>query len=305
MGFSIRAVVRYLSFDGTSRYVVQVSHARLPVSSRPFLFSPYRSEAGGAFAPVVPVALPCGKENGTPCQVGRHLWRSRKTGPKFPLLVVRCSTHKRAMTIYPPGHYPYGRKPLQQLSPDGTQPLVAQEDSSGVVGPRLKTDFGETLFQAALDAAEGRAWLRKSTGAETDRYWSEQERQLVIAQGMTGVAEDLDSKVREGISRILGVELLVLLEEARRQAEDAGYRSRGRSIVRVLDAAPRSLCLVDRLYVAAHLAGFRGPPVRIEEKTGRLVTDPFHVVERSSKVTPQTGLDRQRIGNMPAAEGST
>lgn len=284
---------------------MEVSHAAPPVSSRPFLFSPYRSEAGGALAPVVPVALPCGEGNGTPCQVASHLWRPRKTGPKFPLLVVRCKTHGRATTIYPPGHYPYGRQPLQQLSPDGAQPLVAQGDGSGVVGSRLKTDFGETLFQAALDAAEGRAWLRKSTAAETDRYWSEQERQLVIAQGMTGVAEDLDLKVRERISRVLDVDLLVLLEEARRQAEDTGYRSRGRSIVRVLDAAPRSLCLVDRLYVAAHLSGFRGPPVRIEEKTGRLLTDPFHVVERSSKPAPQPGLDRQRIGNMPAAEGST
>ena len=49
-----------------------------------------------------------------------HHLRERKTGPQIPVTVVQCRTHRRAFTIYPLGHVPYGR--LAGRRRDGTRP---------------------------------------------------------------------------------------------------------------------------------------------------------------------------------------
>jgi hypothetical protein len=52
-----------------------------------------------------------------------HLWvdhqRARKTGPCFQLTVVHCGLHRRAFTLYPPGHVPYGRIVVAPVSSGG------------------------------------------------------------------------------------------------------------------------------------------------------------------------------------------
>lgn len=44
------------------------------------------------------------------CRLSKHHERERKTGPCFPLWVMRCATHRVHFTLYPSGHVPYGRE---------------------------------------------------------------------------------------------------------------------------------------------------------------------------------------------------
>ena len=66
----------------------------------------------------MPATLPKCCPHGTvsTCRIGAHSVRERRTGPKHPLWVVRCKTHRRCFTLYPPRWYPYAR---QALDSDG------------------------------------------------------------------------------------------------------------------------------------------------------------------------------------------
>ena len=44
------------------------------------------------------------------CAIFVDHYRRRKTGPCYPVAVVGCRVHgRRRYTLYPAGHYPYGR----------------------------------------------------------------------------------------------------------------------------------------------------------------------------------------------------
>ena len=95
---------------------------------------------------MVPVALPercllsLDGAVGT-CRVSEAFWRDRLTGPRHPLLVVRCRTHGVAFTLYPPGYVPYGRVPV----------VCRVDDGSDV-------DRTGSLLGAALAASGGESW---------------------------------------------------------------------------------------------------------------------------------------------------
>ena len=71
-------------------------------SSRPFVVTLYVPAAGKDNPqPSLPSQGPCFREGGPPCRLGVHHQRFRKTGPGFPLTVMRCATHK--LTSAKPG----------------------------------------------------------------------------------------------------------------------------------------------------------------------------------------------------------
>jgi hypothetical protein len=80
---------------------------------------------------------------------------------------------------------------VQRLSPDDR--AVAPESE-----PREPAgDWRGTLFEAAVDAAEGRAWSRSSEAVSADgRWWTTQGRHLRRCTGIVGVAADLADSVR-------------------------------------------------------------------------------------------------------------
>lgn len=171
---------------------------------RDFIIGEYRVDATGERTTELPRAGPCGPG----CRIRWHDTRERETGPGHPLLVVRCVVHGRSFTVYPPGFTPYGR-----------QRLVPEQER-----------WEATVFEAALDAAEGERW--SDIGAKGG-WWSTQWRHLV----RLGVLLGLSVGEREGeqAGRALGVDLHVLVG-GREGFRAGGYRRRGRAVLAVLEA---------------------------------------------------------------------
>lgn len=171
---------------------------------RDFIIGEYRVDGTGERTTELPRTAPCGPG----CCIRHHDVRERVTGPGHPLLVVRCVVHGLSYTVYPPGFTPFGR-----------HRLVPKQES-----------WQATVFEAALDAAEGERW--SDIGAEGG-WWSTQWRHLV----RLGVILGLSADEREGelAARALGVDLHVHV--AGREAFGAGgYRRRGQGVAAVLAA---------------------------------------------------------------------
>ena len=192
-----------------------------------FVISPYRPNPEGVLEPFIPSKGPCGIDSSESCHLCVDHWRERKTGPCFPILVMRCLTHKRAFTVYPPGHVPYGRVVMAPVAPDGNrldgaEPKVDSENA-----------FEGTYFQAAIDAKSGKAWPRQCPGGSTF-WWSTQGRHLDVAIHWLGLSPTLDPEIRQQRSQRLGCEFVLMNEACESIRCKPGYRSRGQAIVCVL-----------------------------------------------------------------------
>ncbi len=64
---------------------------------------------------------------GETCRLRKHDFRDRKTGPRFGLRILYCSTHQRYFTVYPPGHVPYGRQAVAPIDERGRVAAPEQE----------------------------------------------------------------------------------------------------------------------------------------------------------------------------------
>ena len=204
---------------------------------------------GGKPVPMWPEVGPCHGRDGLLCHICLNHWRPRSTGPCFPLAVMVCLGHGGAFTLYPPGHVPFGRK------------AVAAVTLAGVEHESPQVEGVETLFDAARDASEGKAWRRECPGG-SDTWWSTQLRQVAMAVELFGVAPELDMADRLAVAAALQVEVLSLLDASKTIAGAPGYRSRGAAAAGVLKRLPRGPCLLQYIVAAGHLAGLWGPPWR-------------------------------------------
>lgn len=253
-----------------------------PTDARIFVVAAYVEGADGRLEPGEVSACPVG-DGGDNCVISNHEWRSRKTGPRHPLRVARCRPHTVFFTIYPPGHVPYGRRPIAPLAPDG----------GSTVGSDAGLErFEGTYLDAALDAANGDAWARHCPGG-TDRWWSTQHRRLERATLLLGVAPQLDQALRARVAEVLDVDggLLDRLAIALREA--AGYRSRGRACREVLEALGPTWPAYWRLGEAGWLVGAGRRPASAEPPTGRLLTTPFRAAVARSPPTSAPPASRQ------------
>lgn len=231
-----------------------------------FIVTPYEPSSDGRLVPELPREGPC-RGGGEACRLRVHHFRERSTGPCFPLAVLRCETHGRAFTLYPPGHVPHGRVALVGLAPSG-------------VGVRGADPLAGTLFDAARDAAQGVAWPRAQEGG-SDRWWGTQGRRVARAAVLTGVAPGQPAHLRYLLAGLLDVDVIRLVAPTA-----PGYRSLGLAVCQVLDALHRGPCLVDRLGAAGAQAGLWGEPLRFDPSTGVLRRQPF-------RATGTTGPPRQ------------
>ena len=73
---------------------------------------------------------------------------------------MRCRVHRHGFTLYPPGHVPYGRKRLAAMACDGSlEQSEEKTDGEGSSEVPVKVErFRGTYFEAALEAAAGKAW---------------------------------------------------------------------------------------------------------------------------------------------------
>ena len=174
------------------------SYPKRPRLCRPFIITGYVPGPDGRLAAQLPSRCPSGGGRGQPdCCLRIDHYRRRKVGPRHPLTVLRCRTHSCSFTLYPPGYAPYRRQPVIGIAPDGS--TIYGE------GDRLRTDFDDTLFEAALDAKERRAWARDSDSYHDpppDKWWATQRRHLALAARLVGVARDLSERVRSSIAAV-------------------------------------------------------------------------------------------------------
>lgn len=209
----------------------------------------------------------------TTCRLVIIRFRERKTGPCFPLAVVCCAPHGTTFTLYPPGFAPYLRQPVVTCAPDGSK--VAMDSAEPPSDP-LRASFAGTLFDAALDAAEGIAWERcSSQNAIPDFYWGNQGRRLEETSRIVGVAMDLDDGLRDQISQALSVDALIVREHAKALKTRSGYRGVGAAIVAVLRALGRWTTAALRILTAGHLAGRFGKPLEWDPRRRCLRSLPF------------------------------
>lgn len=88
-----------------------VSVQRKSQEPRPFLSAPYGlDEESVRWRPLGIIDRCPLARDGERCRIRQHDWRNRKTGPSVALRVLKCMSHHRAFTVYPPGYVPYGRQ---------------------------------------------------------------------------------------------------------------------------------------------------------------------------------------------------
>jgi hypothetical protein len=242
------------------------SYTEKPFERRPFLVTPYVADAAGRLRPAMPSCCPLGAGDGeSGCALCVHHERFRKTGPFHPLTVVRCRAHGASFTLYPPGYAPYRRQSLLRLSPDG----VPVETDAAVAGERR--DFEGTLFEAAFDARDARAWARDADGHVADRWWGTQGRHLRLAARLVGVGCDLAERVREALATVLSVGALSLRERSCAK----GYRGIGAAVCDVLLQLSGGARRAFTLCVCGHLAGKWGEPLVWDAKRQVVERSPF------------------------------
>jgi hypothetical protein len=225
--------------------------ARACGPSKPiFATTAYEADARGVLRAVLPsrcVFAPAAEL----CSLFVDHYRARKTGPRFPVAVVGCSAHRLGRyTLYPPGHYPYGREAVAPCSASG--PLLLDGESGGV-------PWEATLFAAAVDAASGEGWPSDSPASDSRRRRT-QGRRLDVAGRLVGVHPVLDATARERIATRLRVPAMTLLTAARGWGRS--WKLGGAAILAVLVAIPLEASLLDRILAAGAVSGVWPEPRR-------------------------------------------
>ena len=226
--------------------------ARRPITPI-FATAPYEADEQGDLRAVLPTRCPFADAAESACRVGVHHRRERKTGPRYPLDVVRCATHPvHAFTLYPPGHFPYGRTSVARCSVAG--PLLLD-------GETREPTWDDTVFEGAQKAASGHRW--PADGATvTPAVRRTQGRHLELAGLLLGVHPELLDVERERIATRLRVATMTLRTAA--ALWSTCWTQRGAAIAMVLGALLMDGSLLDRLASAGYVAGLWAQPRRWE-----------------------------------------
>lgn len=218
--------------------------------------------------PELPNVGPCADPDGQPCKLSSHHFRQRKTGPCFPLMVMSCQPHKKAFTLYPPGHTPYGRKPLANVAEDGTE----------ITGDQGDHRFQDTLFDAALDAAKGNFWFRRYGYDREKQKDTTQHCHLYRAQLILGIQSDMTEKQRETAGQILGVPGQLIHDSAILTTDNMDdIQIQGLAVQRILDAIPHDSSPFEHLVQAAYDTdvGLWSEPIFLDSATRTLRPSTF------------------------------
>jgi len=141
-------------------------------------------------------------------------------------------------------------------------------------GDRQRTQFGDTVFDAALNAKGERQPLTKPSERPPKKPSRSCRRQLQLAARVVGVARGLSDRVRLPIATILSVATLHL-REGSRAAGHWGIAKAVRWVLRRLRAGPRTAM---QLLVCGHLAGLWGEPLHWDDQRQVLKRSPFAAV---------------------------
>jgi hypothetical protein len=214
----------------------------------------------GSESTLVPAVMPPScvhASKGDPaCVLVVHHLRERKAGPQIPVTVVQCRTHRRAFTLYPLGHVPYGRLAVAPVTLDGQ--VLFSTESEPAAGDRRSAAWRATQLGAAFAAIDD------PTVKLTDRRWwaTQTPERLVQSAALLGVHPGLPAPDADAIAFRLEVPRLVLREAADDYAHARGRAARGRVLIGVLDQLGVDACLLDRILAAGVCAGCWGTVTR-------------------------------------------
>jgi hypothetical protein len=169
---------------------------------------------------------------------------------------------------------------LTPTTPEGHW-ITSEPDPGEHAGepPPPAGDFRGTLFEAALDAAQGLIGSREGSVGSSDLWWSTQGRRLERSLVLLGMTAEVDLGERHAIAEHLGVDLLLLADQARQVAAQPGYQRRGQSICAVLAALQPGAWLSDRLAECGHRRGLWGAPWRWDPRTRALRRQPYRLID--------------------------
>lgn len=198
----------------------------------------------------------CSCHDGQPCKIVVDHLRERKTGPPFPLYVVRCAEHKIGFTLYPPGYYPYSRHTLTPVDSEGNRLTRSDDDISLFAG---------TLFEAATDAATSTPWPSESEENSLVPRFPTQVRHLQRAVTLLGIAPDIEQYLREEIAQLLRIPGQLLNDiTSQINLPTCGYQCRGMAICNVLQHIPAETML-ERLAEAGACVDFWPAPFFLDD----------------------------------------
>lgn len=181
---------------------------------------------------------------------------------------MRCSTHEKGFTIYPPGWAPYLRKPLAPLAPDGS-PISGENDDER---------FRGTYFDAALDAADQCAWPAEGTDGHQQQRFPTQVRHLHQCALLLGIAPSLHEHLREETAQILDAPGQRLYDSAALIKMSPGYQRMGQAICDILDSLPENTSVFERLIEAGAGLCFWPSPLLWDERLKILRPTPYQAI---------------------------
>ena len=195
------------------------------------------------------------------CVLAVHHRRERKTGPQIAVTVLQCRTHRRAFTLYPLGHVPYGRLAVAPVGLDGqvARSTTPEPEARDKAPPAWRA----TLFASAFAA------IHDPVVKLTDSRWWATDGPEQLAHGATllGVHPDLSAQEADAIAFRLEIPRLVLRQAADAYERGRGRAARGRVLVDVLGQLGDT-CLLDRLLAAGACAGCWGTVTRWDAAIG-------------------------------------
>jgi hypothetical protein len=207
------------------------------LNERFYVVSTYRPDPDGNLVPDFPSCGPCNEFDNHECALGIDHYRIRKQGPGPSLCVMRCSTHNKGFTIYPPGWVPYGRKALAPVALDGDR-ISSSEGANR---------FEETYFEAALDAVNQCAWPHQSSAGSLEPRFTTQTRHLQRSSLLLGIYPSFHQRLREETAQILDVPGQLLHDGAALIKKQTGYHGLGKACCHILESIPASNWLFESL----------------------------------------------------------
>ncbi len=203
-------------------------HDPQTVARRHLVVTPYEADSENKMVPQFPDTCPLGVHDGQPCRLFFDHLRPRKTGPCFPLSVMRCCTHGIAFTLYPPGHVPWGRQRWAPVAPNGA--VLSCE-----VGA---LSFQGTYFEAALDAAEGVVWPKEKVFDEDFHYPSFLTQQCHLERAHRLLGLKGEPAWREAFAQTLFIPGQILHAASQSIAGSSAFNTLGRVVCDVLTELP-------------------------------------------------------------------
>jgi hypothetical protein len=175
--------------------------------------------------------------------------------------VLQCRTHRRAFTLYPLGHIPYGRLAVAPVGLDGE--LLCSTESEPLADRKRQPAWRTTLFGPAFAACD------EPTIRLTDPRWWATAPPERFAQGaaILGVHPALSVRDADAIAFRLEIPRLVLRQAADEYERARGRAARGHVLIGVLGELG-DRCLLDRVLAAGASAGCWGTVTRWDAASG-------------------------------------